>query len=425
MSVECVSLTIRFGNALLVEDIESIDPILNSVLNHEVSKVGGRVMITLGDKQIDFSPSFTIFLSTRDPGSKFTPDLCSRVTFVNFTVTPDSLTSQCLARIMKVECPDMDRKRSEMLRAQGEYRLQLRQNEDDLLATLAKVRGNILDDDTVLSSLESLKSKASAISQAMQAAEEDLEKVLEVSNQYRPLALACSAIYFTLERLASIHYIYQFSLPFFLSIVETALDMVCENEETDTLKRCQFLASELFRQSYCRVSRSILNTDRLSFALRLAQIYITTCAPLRGGVEAASELDDDLLAFLMRGEGMLNVTSADMAKVDVGALAAAGLSAIQLEQLKRLCCLPSFRALPSHFTAHSHIWKCFLQPLESTEPSSFRDDNTSPQDALSERSQRTQSSIGLPAGWTPKDKKYSVAAQAFLDLVLIKVGCLN
>ena len=56
-------------------------------------------MITLGDKEIDFSPAFTIFLATRDPTVHFTPDLCSRVTFVNFTITHSSLTSQCLGKV--------------------------------------------------------------------------------------------------------------------------------------------------------------------------------------------------------------------------------------------------------------------------------------------------------------------------------------
>ena len=56
-------------------------------------------MITLGDQEIDLSPSFTIFLSTRDPSVEFPPDLCSRVTFVNFTVTRSSLQSQCLNRV--------------------------------------------------------------------------------------------------------------------------------------------------------------------------------------------------------------------------------------------------------------------------------------------------------------------------------------
>jgi dynein heavy chain 1 len=41
--------------------------------------------------EIDFSPSFNMFMTTRDSNAFFTPDLCSRVTFVNFTVTMSSL----------------------------------------------------------------------------------------------------------------------------------------------------------------------------------------------------------------------------------------------------------------------------------------------------------------------------------------------
>lgn len=51
----------------LLKDVESYDPILNPVLNREVRRTGGRVLITLGDQDIDLSPSFVIFLSTRDP----------------------------------------------------------------------------------------------------------------------------------------------------------------------------------------------------------------------------------------------------------------------------------------------------------------------------------------------------------------------
>lgn len=47
--------------------MESYDPILNPVLNRELRRTGGRVLITLGDQDIDLSPSFTIFLATRDP----------------------------------------------------------------------------------------------------------------------------------------------------------------------------------------------------------------------------------------------------------------------------------------------------------------------------------------------------------------------
>ncbi len=52
---------------IVCQDVESYDPILNPVLNREVRRTGGRVLITLGDQDIDLSPSFVIFLSTRDP----------------------------------------------------------------------------------------------------------------------------------------------------------------------------------------------------------------------------------------------------------------------------------------------------------------------------------------------------------------------
>lgn len=76
----------RFGNPLIIQDVENLDPILNPVLNKEMRKAGGRVLVRLGNQDIDFSPSFRLFLTTRDASVNFPPDVCSRVTFVNFTV---------------------------------------------------------------------------------------------------------------------------------------------------------------------------------------------------------------------------------------------------------------------------------------------------------------------------------------------------
>lgn len=41
----------------------------------------------LGNNDIDFSPAFTMFLTTRDPSVEFAADLNSRVTMVNFSVS--------------------------------------------------------------------------------------------------------------------------------------------------------------------------------------------------------------------------------------------------------------------------------------------------------------------------------------------------
>lgn len=71
-----------------------MDPVLNPLLNRELQRTGGRTLIRLGSEDIDYSPDFVLLLVTRNPAARFTPDLCSRVTLVNFTVTPASLQSQ-------------------------------------------------------------------------------------------------------------------------------------------------------------------------------------------------------------------------------------------------------------------------------------------------------------------------------------------
>ncbi|KAI9324197.1 ATP-binding dynein motor region D5-domain-containing protein [Zopfochytrium polystomum] len=159
---------IRFGNPLLVQDVENLDPILNTVLNKELRRTGGRVLIRLGNQEIDFSPAFTLFLSTRDPTVNFPPDICSRVTFVNFTVTRGSLQSQCLHQALKAERPDTDKKRTDLVKVRSEFQLRLRHLEKSLLQALNDSKGNILDDDNIIATLETLQSEAAEITKKVE-----------------------------------------------------------------------------------------------------------------------------------------------------------------------------------------------------------------------------------------------------------------
>lgn len=125
-----ISEGLQYGVPVLVQDVEKIDPVMNSVLNKEVQKVGGRLVMQVGDKEIACNGELTLFMFTRDANAKFTPDLCSRVTFVNFTVTPSSLMSQCLNIYLKNEREEVDAKRHELLKVQGEFKEKLRLSEE-------------------------------------------------------------------------------------------------------------------------------------------------------------------------------------------------------------------------------------------------------------------------------------------------------
>ncbi|RDW80646.1 cytoplasmic dynein-like protein 1 heavy chain 1 [Coleophoma crateriformis] len=264
--------SLRFGNPILIQDAEHLDPILNHVLNKEYQKTGGRVLIQLGKQEIDFSPAFKIYLSTRDPSAMFPPDICSRTTFVNFTVTQSSLQTQSLSEVLKSERPDVDERRSNLIKLQGEFKVHLRQLEKRLLQALNESRGNILDDDNVIETLETLKKEAAEISTKMSNTEGVMAEVDEITLQYNVIAQSCSAIFAVLEQLHYLNHFYQFSLQYFLDIFHAVLkgSKNLTGESNHNVRR-DIIIEGLFITAYQRTSLGLLQKDRITLAMLLAQ----------------------------------------------------------------------------------------------------------------------------------------------------------
>ena len=300
--LKTLASAIRFGSPLLVHDVESIDPILNPVLNKELQRTGGRTLIRLGTEDIDFSPKFLIFLTTRNPFAEFAPDLCSRVTLVNFTVTPASLESQALSAILKAERPDVDSRRTELLRLQGAQSVKLRDLEEALLNKISAVQGAILDDDTVIITLETIQAEAADLNKEVAKTLEVIEEVRAISSSYEPLAVAMAAVYFALEGLSDIFFLYQFSLRFFLEIIDrilisnAATATSSQNVDVAGNLRLQALSDAFYSEVSRRVLKSLKSDDKLMFVVRLAQIATQG--------QVTKELTDSEADLLFRGSAL-------------------------------------------------------------------------------------------------------------------------
>ncbi|TDL28876.1 dynein heavy chain protein 1 [Rickenella mellea] len=339
---------LRFGNPLLIQDVEHLDPILNAVLNKEIRRTGGRVLIRLGSQDIDFSPSFTMFLSTRDPSVDFSPDICSRVTFVNFTMTRSSLQSQSLDQVLKVERPDTERRRTDLMKVQGEFRLRLRTLEKLLLQALNESTGNILDDDKVIDTLETLKREAAEITRKVEETDVVMREVEQVTAEYLPLAQACSSVFFILEQLNLVNHFYQFSLRFFLDIFDYVLHHNPNLKGVvDHHRRREILFNDLFLVVYKRTSRALLHRDHVMLAMLLAQVK------LRG----LEDLMDELEFLLESGDGAVTVPG-------VGTADNKALSILSTDQHQRLMSYSKnalFKPVREHIQEHETDWVSFLE----------------------------------------------------------------
>lgn len=70
----------------------------------------------------------------------------------------------------------------------GEFQLRLRQLEKNLLQVLNDSKGQILDDDSVITTLETLKKEAADISLKVQETDKTMNEIEMVSQQYLPLS---------------------------------------------------------------------------------------------------------------------------------------------------------------------------------------------------------------------------------------------
>ncbi|RIB15450.1 dynein heavy chain and region D6 of dynein motor-domain-containing protein [Gigaspora rosea] len=270
--VKLLEDALRFGYPLLVQDAEHFDPILNPVLNKEVCRHGDHVLIRFRGQDINFSPSFKLFLLTRNPSVNFSPNVCSRVTFVNFTMTHSSLQFQCLNELLKVERPYLNQERTDIVNLLRIFKLRQVYLEKSLLQILNEFEGNILYDFKTSNKLDMLSKEANEISHHVKKRDNIMENI---TAQYIPFAYACSSIFFVLAQMNLLHYFYQFSLEYFYDIFQHVLNRNPNFQNIRNVnERLRIIIHDLFKVTFKRVSRTLLRDDYITFAILLSQIKL-------------------------------------------------------------------------------------------------------------------------------------------------------
>ena len=355
--MKSLETALRFGAPLIVMDVDKVDPILNNVLNRETHKSGPRVLITLGDQDIDFSPAFEMYMCTRDSTAQFTPDLCSRVTFVNFTVTPSSLQSQCMNALLKSERPDVDRKREDQLKLQGECKVKMRELEEQLLHALSNVEGSILEDVKVIATLEKIKKESSEIQEKLGQTDAIMQEINETSALYDTAGEVAANLYFMLQRMGAMHTLYRYSLAFFLEVFDGSIRTELQ-KDLSYEKRLEAILEKLFGNLFLRVGPGLQEADVLVFGLQLAQV--------RAESQGSSPFPKAELDLLLKGAAV-DVTKSSAAPLaeQCCEVLKSKLNSQQLKGLQDLHLLPCFSGLVGNIQAKESEWLRFMEHLEA------------------------------------------------------------
>ena len=264
-----LELAIRFGKSLVVEQVNFISPFLYPVIRKDLAGQGVYKVVQIGEKQVDFNPKFKLYLTTRNPNPDIPPNASDILSLINFTTTKAGLTGQLLATILHHEKPELEQRKSELLKIEEEHKIQISKLEDFLLEQLATSQGNILENKELLTSLNDTKDKSASIAASLKestALQDHLEKE---GNVYLPVSNFASKMYFTLADLCKLNNMYRISLESFNRLFEkTLISAPYKGDSTD--KRNKALRHTLQDLVYQNMARSLFKEDRLSFAMHLA-----------------------------------------------------------------------------------------------------------------------------------------------------------
>merc|ERR1712072_281534 len=98
----------------------------------------------IGDSTIPWNDTFKFFMTSNLPNPHYAPEVCVKVSLLNFAITPIGLEDQLLGAVVAEERPDMAEKKNSLVVANASMKKQLKEIEDKILYMLSNSTGNIL-----------------------------------------------------------------------------------------------------------------------------------------------------------------------------------------------------------------------------------------------------------------------------------------
>ncbi len=286
---------IRVGNPILIEDVgEILDPSLEPILNKAIFKQGGRTLIRLGDSDVDYDPAFKFYLTTKLPNPHYLPEVCIKVTVINFTVTFSGLEDQLLADVVKLERPDIEERKDSLIQSIAADKKQLKNIEDKILRLLSESTGNILDDEVLINTLAESKITSGIISERLAESEVTEREINLTRDSYRSVAVRGSIIYFVVADLALVDPMYQYSLEYFQKMFSMCIEKADAGHDLES--RLSNLFDYITFFMYNNICRGLFEAHKIMFSFII-------CAQI---LRQKGEIADQYWMLLLRGPGLMD-----------------------------------------------------------------------------------------------------------------------